>query len=77
MYLCCLFHIFNASTDTISYAVRDKKKFQGGGRGQNPVMKTLLIIGIICNFISIQRRLLRSSKHKDIFRIVNNVKTNF
>ena len=44
-------HFLNASTDTVSYAVRDQNCL-GRGKGENPVMKILLITtGIISNFI--------------------------
>ena len=46
-------HFLNASTDTVSYAVRDQNVLRKG-EGAKPGMKILLITGIICNFISIQ-----------------------
>ena len=46
-------HFLNASTDTVSTAVGDQNFFRER-KGQNPVMKILLITGIICNFIRIQ-----------------------
>ena len=51
---CAVYSTFlNTSTDTVSYAVSEQI-FSGRGKGQNPVIKTLLTTGIICNFISIQ-----------------------
>ena len=47
------FTFLNASTDTVSYAVRDQNVLTEGV-GAKPGHEILLIIGIICNFISIQ-----------------------
>ena len=71
--------VLNASIDTVSYAASDQNYFKGGERGQNLAIKTLLIPDIICNLISIHTiaDFVGSSKRKDIFRILNNVKTNF
>ena len=78
---CAVYSTFlNASTDTISYAVGDQI-FLGRGKGENPVMKILLKTGIICNFIITStvynRKRFGSSNHKNIFRILGNIKTNF
>ena len=54
---CAVYSTFlNASTDTVSYTVRSLRdqNLLSEGKGQNPVLKILLITGIICNFISIQ-----------------------
>ena len=54
MYLCSLFHIFKCEYRYSIICGPWLKFFRGGERGQNPVMKTLLITDIICNFIRIQ-----------------------
>ena len=63
-------HFLNASTDTVSYAVRDQKYFRER-EGGKPGHENFLITRIICNFIITctvyNRRLFRSSNHKDIF----------
>ena len=81
IYLCCLFHIFKCEYRyTVSHAARDQN-FLGRGKRENPVMKILLMTGIICNFISTStlynRRHFGSSKHKNIFLILGNVNPNF
>ena len=59
MYITCAVYstFLNASTNTVSYAIRDQNIFKGEKR-QNRVIKILLITGIICNFISIHEKTL-------------------
>ena len=59
-------HFVYKNTDTVSYAIGDKNVLEYR-KGQNPVIKIMLIINVICNFISIQSQTFWIFKNIIIF----------